>query len=40
MNQPRVISQEIFDRLDSLEQIIAQQFILEGRWILKNEGKK
>lgn len=31
----RIITQDILDRLDPLEQIIARQFIFEGRWILE-----
>ncbi len=30
----RVITRDILDHLDPLEQIIARQFIFEGRWIL------
>jgi len=37
-NKPRYITRETFDRLDSLEKLIGQQFIFEGRWIIKNEG--
>jgi len=30
----RIITRDILDHLDPLEQIIARQFIFEGRWIL------
>ncbi len=33
--KPRVITKEIFNRLDSVEKIIASKYITEGRWILK-----
>jgi len=35
----RIITRDVFDHLDPLEQIIAQKFILEGRWILQEENR-
>lgn len=38
--KPRCISPEIYNHLDSVERLIAQQLILEGKWILKEpEGQ-
>lgn len=31
----RIITHDVLDHLDPLEQIIARQFIFEGRWILE-----
>jgi len=36
----RIITQDILDHLDPLEQIIARQFIFEGRWILNNSCQR
>ena len=34
----RTISREVYDRLDSVEKIVANQLILEGRWSLVEEA--
>lgn len=38
-NRPRKISKETFEHLNPLEQIIGQQFILEGKWVLDGGQK-
>lgn len=36
----RIITRDVINHLDPLEQIIARQFIFEGRWILEdNTGR-
>ena len=39
-NEPRYISADLFNRLDSLEKIVAMRFIIEGRWVVMNEVKE
>lgn len=34
----RIITRDVLDHLDPLEQIIARQFVAEGRWILEEVG--
>lgn len=35
--EPRIVSQELLNRLDPIEKIVAQRFIIEGRWIVKEK---
>ena len=35
----RIITHDVLDHLDPLEQIIARQFIFEGRWILDDTSR-
>ncbi len=35
----RIITHDVLDHLDPLEQIIARQFIFEGRWILEEMSR-
>jgi len=37
--RPRVISREVIQQLDPLEQVIALRFIKEGRWVLNDDKK-
>ena len=42
MNQaesPRVVTSEMLNQLDSVERVLASQYLLEGKWILQGGEK-
>ena len=42
MNQtrtPRVVTSEMLNQLDSVERVLATQYLLEGKWILQGGEK-
>ena len=42
MNQtrtPRVVTSELLNQLDSVERLLANQYLLEGKWILQGGEK-
>lgn len=42
MNQtrtPRVVTSELLNQLDSVERVLANQYLLEGKWILQGGEK-
>lgn len=36
---PRVVTSEMLNQLDSVERVLANQYLLEGKWILQGGEK-
>lgn len=36
---PRIVTPELLNQLDSVERVLANQYLLEGKWILQGGEK-